>query len=286
MHSLKLSDGRSLAFRVYGAGTPLYFFHGFPGCGLQAELIAEAAAAAGVSLVAADRPGFGRSSPAPRRSLLGWADDVAELADHLGHARFDILGISCGGPYALACAARMPKRLRYVGIVAGIGPMDVPSIRAGQLPLLRAMFAAARLSPWLVSPLLLLDRLMFRADPVRALEKLATLMTPPDRRLLAADPALRHRFALSLAEAYAGGIGGAMREAQLIGSAWGFELKHILVPVVIYQGGIDRNVPPAMGEYLASQIPRSRLRFYADEGHLSVLVNRISDCFADLLALR
>jgi len=98
--SCALSDGRLLAYQCYGQvdGRPLYFFHGFPGSRLQAALLHEQALAAGVCLVAPDRPGFGRSTPDPQRTISGWSADVAQLADHLGHERFGVLGVSCGGP--------------------------------------------------------------------------------------------------------------------------------------------------------------------------------------------
>jgi len=283
---LTLKDGRKLAFRRYGRrdGRPLYFFHGFPGCRLQAALVHAQAEAAGVSLIAIDRPGFGRSSFAPKRTIPSWPDDVAQLADRLGHRRFGVVGVSCGGAYALACAHRMRQRLEYVGLFAGMGPMDIAAIRAGQLPALTAMFALARIRPLLAAPFLVLDRLMFRVSPERAVRALAGMLTLPDRELLGNDAQVRRAFGASLAEAYAQGVAGALREAHLIGSARGFALEDIAGPVHVYQGGVDRHVPPAMGRYLAATIPQGRLHFHPQEGHLSILVNRFGDCLRDFQA--
>lgn len=283
---LTLKDGRSLSYQIYGApaGQPSYFFHGFPGCRLQAALTHDQAVAAGLCLVAFDRPGFGRSSPHPSRSIVGVADDVAQLADHLGHARFGTLGVSCGGPYALACAQRLPARVRHVGLLAGIGPMDVAALRQGQLPVLRLMFSLARVNPALISPLLLLDRMLFRSDPERAVRALSPMLTDPDRRLLDADPELRRIFAASLAEAYYQGIGGAQREAALIAGARGYALEEIFTAVDVFQSGIDRNVPPAMGRHLAERLPNGRLHPYPDEGHLSIVVNGFADYAERFLA--
>lgn len=281
--SLRLADGRRLAWRCYGraGGRPLMFFHGFPGCRLQAALVHETAAAAGVELIAVERPGFGRSDFAPGRTVLSWADDVAQLADHLGLARFGVVGVSCGGAYALACARQLAARLDYVGLVAGMGPMDLPPIRVGQLPLLRLLFAAARLHPGLAAPLLLPDALMFRRAPERALSALSSMLTAPDQRLLTSDATVRSQFAASLAEAYTGGLRGALHEAHLIARPRGFELADITLPVHVYQGGADRHVPPAMGRHLATTLPAGRLRIYPEEGHLSILVHRFGDCLSD-----
>lgn len=248
---------------------------------MQAALVHRQALAANVCLIAADRPGFGRSAPAPKRTIVGWADDVAQLADHLNHRRFAVLGISCGGPYALACAWRLPERLDYVGLLAGIGPMNVPALKQGQLPILRVMFSLARLTPKLITPFLLLDYALFRSNPDRAVRVLASMLSKPDQELIASDPQLAAEFGASLAESYRQGIGGAMREAHLIGSGLDFALEEIRIPVHIYQSGADRHVPPAMGQYMAEKIPDCRMVLYPDEGHISIVVNRFQDCLRD-----
>jgi pimeloyl-ACP methyl ester carboxylesterase len=52
--------------------------------------------------------------------------------------------------------------------------------------------------------------------------------------------------------------------------------------VHVYQGGLDRHVPPDMGRHIALTLPAARLHFFPDEGHLSILVNRFADCAAHL----
>jgi pimeloyl-ACP methyl ester carboxylesterase len=43
--------------------------------------------------------------------MVDWADDVAELAEALEIDRFAVAGTSSGGPYALACAVKLPARV-------------------------------------------------------------------------------------------------------------------------------------------------------------------------------
>lgn len=273
IEKLQLPDGRWLALARFGAaaGAPVYFFHGFPGSRLQAQLIDDRARDAGLAIVAFDRPGFGASSPAPARTISGIAEDVARLADHLGHVRFGVLGVSCGGPYALATAAALPTRVVHVGLMGGMGPMDVAGIRDEQLTVLKAMFGLARLHPWLVAPLLALDRLMFLRSPARAVAALSKLLSPPDQAMLRSMPDHGDMFARGLAEAYRKGIAGAMTEARLIASPRGFSLEDLKIPVDLYQGGHDRHVPPTMGRYLAERIPGARYHYLEGEGHLSIL---------------
>jgi pimeloyl-ACP methyl ester carboxylesterase len=283
-----LSDGRTLCWQEHGAmqGPPLLVFHGFPGSHAQAGLIDGHAQRAGVRLIAPDRPGFGMSTPAPDRTLLSWVRDVRELADRLHLDRFGVLGISCGGAYALACAHELGDRLDYVGLLAGMGPMDVPAIRRDQHPALKLLFGLARLHPRLVAPMLRMDARMFARDPVGAVRRLASKMTPPDRRFVESEPDAIDVFARSLAVAYGQGIDGAMREAALIARPRGFELADIATRVHVYQGAHDRNVPPAMGEYITAQLADSVWRFLPDEGHLSIVCNAADLCLADFLSSR
>ena len=279
-HMLSLPGGRELAYSLYGApdGRPVHFFHGFPNSRLLAAMVHEKAAKAGVCLVAADRPGFGASSAIPGRSLMDWPIQVAALANHLGHSRFDVVGVSCGGAYALACAARIPHRIGRVVLLAGMGPMDRPEIRRAQMPALKAMFGAAKLHPWLASPMFLLDRRMFRGNPERALRVMAGMLTPPDRAVLAAEPEVGRHFVASMAEAYRQGIGAAMHEARLIAQPRPYRLEDIRVPVHVFQGGADRHVPEAMGHYLARTMPAAHWHLFPEEGHLSIVWNRFDEC--------
>jgi pimeloyl-ACP methyl ester carboxylesterase len=103
----------------------VHVFHGFSGSRLQETLLHEKTIATRVCLIA-DQPG-GLSTPAPERTVLSWAREVGQLADR--HAQFDVIGMSCGGAYALGCAHEMPNRIVSVGLLAGMGPMDQPDAR-------------------------------------------------------------------------------------------------------------------------------------------------------------
>ena len=131
--TLRLRGGRRLGFAQYGRpdGEPLFYFHGHPGSRLEAQFADAAAAEAGFRVIALDRPGYGVSDFQPRRALRDWPDDVAEAADLLGLSRFSVAGASGGGPYALACAWRMPGRVIRAAVISGVCPYDVPGVTSG-----------------------------------------------------------------------------------------------------------------------------------------------------------
>ena len=105
------------------SATPIVLLHGWQGSRLFCP-DESATDAAHVRLITIDRPGFGRSDPQPDRSLLDWVDDFAELARLLELPPSPMVGWSGGGPYALACAARIPDRVPKVGVAATDGPWD------------------------------------------------------------------------------------------------------------------------------------------------------------------
>jgi pimeloyl-ACP methyl ester carboxylesterase len=76
-----------------------------------------------VRVLCPDRPGIGRSDPHPERTIPGYANDVNALVDAMGFERFAVLGYSGGGPYALACGAKLSERVSAVGNMAGLGPL-------------------------------------------------------------------------------------------------------------------------------------------------------------------
>ncbi|MBO0871691.1 MAG: hypothetical protein J2P15_24325, partial [Micromonosporaceae bacterium] len=53
--------------------------------------------------------------------------------------------------------------------------------------------------------------------------------------------------------------------------AWGFPLREIKPTVHMWHGQADTLVSPAMGSYLAEQIPHCEAHLLAGEGHLLVI---------------
>src|SRR5258708_34742023 len=153
-HTLQLHDGRTLGYAEYGhvEGNPLFYFHGHPGARVEAGLLAKSAAQAGLRLIGVDRPGMGLSSFQAGRHLLDSPEDVAALAQHLAIDRFAVVGVSGGGPYALACAYKIPDRLTACGIVAGMGPPEYGTV--GMMTRNRLLFFLARRLPWFFPPLM------------------------------------------------------------------------------------------------------------------------------------
>jgi pimeloyl-ACP methyl ester carboxylesterase len=184
---IKLRDGRLLGYAEFGApeGMPVFYFHGFPGSRLDYLFFddGEVAMENNARIIAVDRPGMGQSAFKRGRQILDWPDDVIALADALRIDRFGVLGISGGGPYAAACAFKIPARLTATGIVCGMGPSDAPRMKdgvswtiPGKPSIMRRIF-------------LILTSMGLQRDPDQFVSRSKETFSKPDRQLLAR----RHR---------------------------------------------------------------------------------------------
>jgi pimeloyl-ACP methyl ester carboxylesterase len=123
------SDGRVVAFSQWGPhdGRPVFFLHGTPGGRLLRHVNGEYERT-GVRAITYDRPGYGGSDRLAGRQVGHAAADVAAIADHLGLLDFAVLGVSGGGPHALAAAAVLPGRVTRCATVAGLARFDAPDL--------------------------------------------------------------------------------------------------------------------------------------------------------------
>lgn len=281
--TLRLRDGRALGFAEYGdpRGRPLVFFHGFPGSRLDGALVEGEARAARIRLIAPDRPGMGGSSARPGRGLLDWASDVSELADALALERFPIVGVSGGGPFALACARAIPERLSAIGIACGMGPSDDPELLRGMLVWNRLGLRAARVAPWLARPVMTAVRPLALTAPRLLVGRLARTLPEPDASVFR-DERLRALLAASFREAFRSGARGPADDGRIYARPWGFALGEVEARVHLWHGERDHVVPVTLGRRVARELPRCDARFSAEDGHFSLVLRRCREVLETL----
>ena len=268
---LRLRDGRMLGYAEYGnpAGSPVMMFHGLPGSRLMASFADEAAARHGVRLIAPERPGYGLSTYQPGRRLLDWPDDVCELADAFGVERFAVAGVSSGGPYVAACAYKIPQRLTAAAMISSPAPYGTPAYFDGMhrrnrmtWKLTRRVPPVSRVLAWLTG------RVIARASDERMLKMLSSDLPPADQAVVSRGE-LQPLLA-DTRESFRSGARGVAHEFGLNVRPWGFRLEDIGMPVHLWHGEDDRNVPVSHGRYLAGAIPNCVPHFCPAEGHLLV----------------
>lgn len=274
--AVELSDGRTLAYAEYGdpAGAPVFFFHGTPGSRISGSVARDTKADVGARVVAPERPGFGRSDYQPGRSFADWTDDVAALADELGFDEYAVVGFSGGGPYALACAAHTPERVRRCAVVSGVGPPGVA--RTDREPLDRALAASTRLSTHLGRPFVWLMRYVI--DDADSFTDVVG--DPKDGDL--ADPRLGETGRIMLSDFREGVRQGTVAVAAdyaVLSREWDFDLADVAAPTHVFHGSDDDNAPLAAGKHVARKVPGAELTVYAGAGHFRPVIEQVRDVY-------
>ena len=269
---VQLPDGRRLDVWQGGdpRGTPVVFFHGTPGGRLQAALGDGAASRAGVRLLAFSRPGYGGSTDGPT-TLSSVGRDAGALADGLGLDAFAVLGVSGGGPYAVAAAAALPDRVRVVGVVAGVGPLLELDPVAADDPAVRAAFAGD------------LD------TAIRLGDDAATEGARGSGPGTGAGVRAGGFVSPEILEPWTGSgrpgippFRGVSRDALAFTAGWDVVLADVRAPVHLWYGDRDRTVGLEHGRWLHAHLPTSRLVVREGAGHLATLMAHWADTLTDL----
>jgi len=277
---IQLADGRDLAWLEVGdpEGTPVMAFHGAPGRGMEFALYHSTALRCGVRLIAVDRPGYGHSSHQPNRRLSDWPRDISQLGDHLGLERFGVIGHSAGGPHALACARFLSNRLLGCGVLSGLAPPAGTSLTDGMLLSNRIQSAMYRYWPrdfdwiavgiWaLTVPVLapLLRRSRQHAE--RDVDRMMRRMLPPCDLSVVSRPEVRSIFVAESVAFKCVTLRASVQDMAICMRDWEFDLHEIEMPIQIWQGDLDKNVPVSHGHRQAEAIPAANLHLCPGEGH-------------------
>ncbi|MFB9236096.1 alpha/beta fold hydrolase [Plantactinospora siamensis] len=249
-----LPGDRVLGWAEYGdpAGTPVVFLHGTPGSRLSRP---DDAALSGIRLLTIDRPGYGRSTPVRRPTLLGVADAVDALTTSLGIERFGVVGFSGGAPYALACGARLPHRLTGVVAAGCTGPYrELGTLRGRE----RLQALALRGVPGLGRRFVTRAAAWYADDPLQQ-----------HRRLLAsgADPWLRPGEESNIEGARQGAAGLAGDWLATDIARWGFRLADVPCRTLIWAGRGDPGSAVVDAPRIAVRMPHAEVRIAEDAGH-------------------
>ncbi|MGC2192904.1 MAG: alpha/beta hydrolase [Candidatus Dormiibacterota bacterium] len=273
-------DGRDLCLELGGdeEGFPVFVNGGTPNSRHLYEPWLADASRRGIRLISYDRPGYGGSSAAAGRTVADGAADFLAITRVLGIERSAMWGYSGGGPFTLGCAALLPETVvaaATLGSIAPYGPEDLDFF-AGMgddnvdgIKLYLDDPEASRLQG-------VKDREeMLQSTPEQVAEVLKTLLTPVDAAVLTGS------FAVFLTECshdgLAPGLDGWWDDGVAHMEPWGFDLDSIRVPVKIWHGRHDRFVPFQHGEWLARHVHGAEAELSEEDGHLTLLVNRVGE---------
>jgi pimeloyl-ACP methyl ester carboxylesterase len=272
--TVERTHGRAVAWAAWGVegGRRLLQLHGTPGSRIGPTRDLGVYDRLNAHVVTFDRPGYGRSSAQRDRTILSVADDALAIADSLEWERFSVLGISGGGPHALAVGARAPERVVRLGLAVGgpptelVDPDDLIAInREGR----RRAEQEGResLEAFLAEP-----AAQMPSDPIGVLESAMADAPPVDREMLQ-RPDVREVLAASLREAFANGPLGWFDDSWALSTPWDFSLEDVRVPVHMWYGTLDRNVPIRAVQAMAERLQVASFELIPDAGHLGWLAH-------------
>jgi len=272
--TVAVRDERRLSFAEYGSprGPAIVWMHGTPGARRQIPLEARAIAEAqGLRIIGIDRPGIGSSTPHLYPNILDWTHDLALLLDALAIDTARIIGLSGGGPYALAAGAALRDRIHGVGVLGGVAPTRGPDAAEGGVIQL-----AVRLAPALVAarvPIgILLTGAIRLARPIAGpgLDLYAALQPPGDKKLLS-RPEFKAMFLDDLLNGSRFQTSAPLSDLVLFTRDWGFAPSDVTVPVRWWHGDEDHIVPLRHGQHLVDRLPDATMTVIDGESHLGGL---------------
>ncbi|WP_199743122.1 alpha/beta fold hydrolase [Sphingomonas ginsenosidivorax] len=148
MSTITVKDGTQIFYKEWGTGQPIVFHHGWPLSGDDWDAQMMFFSEKGFRVVAHDRRGHGRSSPASTGNDMDtYAADVAAVTAHLGLRDAVHIGHSTGGGEAIRYVAKYGSGGRVAKAVTigaippvlgksptnpnGVPPEAIAGIRAG-----------------------------------------------------------------------------------------------------------------------------------------------------------
>jgi pimeloyl-ACP methyl ester carboxylesterase len=273
--NIAVGDDRQIGFAEFGdpQGRAVFWLHGTPGARRQIPMEARVyAEQRQIRLIGIDRPGIGSSTPYQYDTVFSFADDMRTIADTLGIDRMEVIGLSGGGPYTLACAAAMPDRVVAAGVIGGVAPTTGSDAIAGGVmgsvglrvaPLLQAAGGPIGLT---ASVLIRLIRPL--ASP--AADLYGRVSPEADRRLLA-RPEIKAMFLDDLLNGSRKQMAAPFADVVVFARDWGFRLDEVKLPVRWWHGDHDHIVPFEHGQHVVGKLPDVELYHLPGESHLAGL---------------
>jgi len=281
LHTLKVSDGRQVAFATSGDpnGTPVLFF--YAGGGNRRVLLSlhPAAVSASLKLICLNRPGKDGTSKATTRGAASHVktvcDDCICVLDALGIDKVSLLFMCAGSPFALAFSNKNPERMtgKLVGIACFVSPADCPMTKS----LYR--FGARCCPNWAVSPLV--------ASSMNSMMHVFTWLSPSGltehfkNKVLASD---EEREAFEKANAGNGFSenmgwvfeerGGLSSDLSVLLSKYedvGIELKEVYGKALLFHPIKDKLTPIEAAEWLSEHLRSATLTKLPEASHEGTL---------------
>lgn len=266
MPYLTLKDGVSLFYKDWGnsTGQPVFFSHGWPLNADNWELQMNFLGNHGYRVIAHDRRGHGRSDqPWAGNDIDTWADDIAQLFEHLNLTDVTLVGHSTGGGDITRFASKSKANSGY----GTYGSKKTSWVK--KLVLISAITPQLLQAPWNPSGIPLEGLNQQRADMLK------------DRSQFFYDVAEGPFFGFNRPNAtvskgliqswYNQGMQASFKSTFDTIASWETDLRPDLqsldVPVLVIHGDDDQVVPFGVGNQTTKYLKDGRLKVYKGGPH-------------------
>jgi len=274
-NSLQLSDGRFIEYIDNGVSSKsaLILHHGTPTSMAVWGTWLAATAEEGIRAIAFTRPGYAGSDRKVGHTVISANNDLEEILNHLEVENFVSVGWSGGGPYALASG--LLQRCSEVQLIASVSPYDAEGFDWFQDQSPESIEEAK------LSVLSLEDSITFKESyyaEIRDRTAEEFLVEYAKRSSFNSFENIYRAFSEDLSSAIhaalkSGVIGYADDEFAFLRN-WGFEVKDVRVPVVIWQGLDDLSVSPHMARWFNENLCNPTLELLEGQHHSSIMVEK------------
>jgi pimeloyl-ACP methyl ester carboxylesterase len=245
-YMIDLPTGDHIAIQIKGNpnNLPVFFVNGMPGSRIiPLENEISDFVSDDVCLISHDERGYGDSSRKPGRSVADTADDIEAISDRLRIKELSLIGISGGGPGALAAAALMGKRILRVALLSSVAPPEYEGWFDGMDPDNQERFIEATQDPGKLWQVLHERTAQSAEDFVEGVQNQFGSSAHNT-----GDSIKSHALAVK------NGPGGWFDHVVALRKPWQVDLGSIASPIRILQGTQDTAVPVGHATWLGEQL--------------------------------
>lgn len=230
-----------------GDGLPVLMLHGSPGGYDSGLFLGKMLRLPGCRVIAPSRPGYLRTPASSGRTPQAQANLMVALLDTLGVERAAVIGVSGGGPCALAMAQHHPDRCTHLVMIEAVSDSYSEASMYAALPPL------ARVGKWISTAAMKSNVSAYLARALGRVEE-SGLVTEFAQSFARYD---RRRCGCEL----------DMEQFEHLGR---MSTDRVTMPTLIVHGSADTDLPVAKARELADRIPHARLQVEEGLDHLTL----------------
>jgi len=154
--------------------------------------------------------------------------------------------------------------------------MDWPEAMNNLPAHLKLLWNLARKAPFLLAAMLEMMSYSFKVGREQIMAQQKKGLPPADYAVIE-QPGRVDAFIEMFNEAMSQGAKGPIWDMRLYVREWDFDLEEIAIPLHLFHGEQDPQVPVALVRRMMSSLPTAQLITYPEDGHLSTFSNHIEE---------